>query len=208
MQSLFVGVIMEIWKKSTIDENYEVSSLGRVRSVERVVEVTGHWGGKYRRRYGGKLLSPAVGRAGYQQIIGTKKKFYHVHRLVAKEFVPGFAENLVVNHKNGIRADNRPENLEWITHSENLRHGYRVLGSKPSALGVFGGRHPKSRSVVATCIETGERKYYECISDASREGFSGSSISGCARGRLKSHSGYYWDYVDASTQKAIYEDKA
>lgn len=48
-----------------------------------------------------------------------------VHRLVAKHFVPGFEPGLEVNHKNGIKTDNRAINLEWVTHQENVAHANR-----------------------------------------------------------------------------------
>jgi hypothetical protein len=50
-----------------------------------------------------------------------------VHRLVAEAF-HGAADGRVVNHRNGDRRDNRPDNLEWVTQRENVRHGTRVLG--------------------------------------------------------------------------------
>ena len=59
-----------------------------------------------------------------------------VHRLVALAFVPGWREGLEVNHKNGDKTDNRADNLEWVTHSENHRHSRDVLlkDVKPVAL--------------------------------------------------------------------------
>jgi len=57
-----------------------------------------------------------------------------IHRLVAQAFIPNPENKRTVNHKNGIRDDNRLCNLEWTTHSENNIHSFKVLGriqSKP-----------------------------------------------------------------------------
>jgi hypothetical protein len=66
--------------------------------------------------------------AGYLRI-KIDKKLNYVHRLVAKKFIPNPDSKPFVNHINGIRNDNRVENLEWVTHSENLKHGWGILKS-------------------------------------------------------------------------------
>lgn len=115
---------MEKWKPvSGWKGLYEVSNMGRVRSLPRQ--------GKYR-MYGGKVLIPVM-KNGYHAISLNKNRRGHVeyvHRLVLKAFVgePPSAR-YCTNHKNGIRIDNRPENLEWVTYAENSRHSYEVLGN-------------------------------------------------------------------------------
>lgn len=57
------------------------------------------------------------------------KKYIQVHRIVAMTFHGVPEDGLMVNHKNGVRSDNRPQNLEWVTASENMIHSKRVLGN-------------------------------------------------------------------------------
>ena len=76
------------------------------------------------------LLHPHISKDGYARISLTfpeqGRKSFLVHRLVAETFLDG--TQLEVNHRNGIRWDNRAENLEFVSHSDNVKHSYNVLG--------------------------------------------------------------------------------
>lgn len=75
-----------------------------------------------------KILKGSYTRAGYHYIrlsINNKKYRFYTHRKVAELFVPGYQENFIVNHKNGNKADNRAENLEWISQSDNVAHAHK-----------------------------------------------------------------------------------
>jgi len=67
---------------------------------------------------------------GYERVTINYKQ-YAVHRLVALQHIPNPENKEHVNHKNGIKWDNRVENLEWVTRSENTIHAYRVLKVRP-----------------------------------------------------------------------------
>lgn len=82
--------------------------------------------GEVRRVYLGRTpyaASTQITRHGYKSVRAFGKTMME-HRLVAKTFLPNPENKPCVNHKNGIKTDNRVENLEWCTHSENTRHAY------------------------------------------------------------------------------------
>jgi hypothetical protein len=92
-----------------------------------------------RNAHTGLVLRPRKLRYGYLEVkLSYKglKKHRKIHSLVATAFVEGWREGLQVNHKNGIKIDNRAENLEWVTASENNQHARDVLllDVKPVAL--------------------------------------------------------------------------
>lgn len=109
---------VEIWKQCEENAFYEVSSLGNVRSIAR----PDSHGGIIRRV---KQISPSPDKDGYSRFsmnVNGAHKIRKIHRLVAKAFIPNPENKPQVNHKNFNKADNRIENLEWATSSENNTH--------------------------------------------------------------------------------------
>lgn len=106
---------------------YEVSDLGNVRSLDRTVNRGGH-----QMRRSGKQLNPQESTGGYYQV-SLAGQLFCVHRLVAVAFIRG-DRSLEANHKNGEKADNRAVNLEWLSHSENMKHAHRDLPRKLSSM--------------------------------------------------------------------------
>lgn len=73
----------------------------------------------------GRFLKQSLDHGGYPKVCLRKnntKKNYSIHRLVAEAFIPNTNKFLQVNHKNGIKTDNRVENLEWCTAKQNINH--------------------------------------------------------------------------------------
>lgn len=95
------------------DYPYKVSNMGNVYS--------------YRLNRNMKLQDSTWGYYRVSLVKNGKKQCVCVHKLVAEAFIPNPENKEQVNHKNGDRKDNRVENLEWVTRSENVLHRYRVL---------------------------------------------------------------------------------
>lgn len=105
---------IEIWKPVTDFPNTEVSNLGRVRSLFRG---------------GCKIRSLIKHENGYLTVglqRGRIKKRARVHILVANAFVGPNPAKLDVNHKDGDKTNNRADNLEYVTRSENLKHAFKM----------------------------------------------------------------------------------
>jgi NTP pyrophosphatase (non-canonical NTP hydrolase) len=115
---------------------YEVSSLGRIRSVAR--DVRSKMSKTGTRRTNGRILKTnSISNAGYysaKMSIEGKKVYWDLHRLVLQSFRPCSDNRNEVNHKNGNKLDNRIENLEWITRGDNVRHVY-ASGNKVTKKG-------------------------------------------------------------------------
>ena len=141
----------EVWKEIPGFENkYEVSSMGRVRSLPRHTSVKNFKGNSYTIAKKGFILTPQKDGCGYVHVRLVKDRrytLYKVHQLVGAAFL-GYdrknTENLVIDHLNGIKHDNRVENLEVVTRKENSQ---RFWNSEKSEETKKNMRKPHSKRI-------------------------------------------------------------
>lgn len=106
---------------------YQVSNLGRVRSLDRIDSRGFH--------HRGRILTTGIDRTGYPNIHLSKKsnsRTVRVHRLVALTFIPNPDNKPQVNHKDEKRDNNNVDNLEWVTAKENINYGSRTTRTSKS----------------------------------------------------------------------------
>ena len=135
------------------------------------------------------LLTRSKHSLGYEQVylsyfaIGSKGNWFKLHRLVASQFIPNPLGLTDVNHKNGIKDDNRVENLEWMSHRDNILHSYRVLGRKDD-----------KSSIMKTIYCSNGKIYLSAIEAAKDTGAYTSNISMCCNGKLKKTKGLIFSF--------------
>lgn len=165
---------MEVWKNIKDFEGlYQVSNLGNIKRITT-----------------NKVLNPSISNRGWLYLSlskDNKYKNHRVHRIVAQTFIPNPKDKATVNHINGIKTDNRVENLEWNTIGENVRHA------------IKNGLQIKTKKV--RCVETGI--IYNSINEASAlSNITRSGINMCCKkyiykGNLhKTSGGFHWEFVN------------
>lgn len=164
---------MELWASVIGWPNYMVSNLGRIQSN------FSHHGRK------GRILSPFPDSQGYLLVglwLNRKRNNRLVHRLVAAAFLG--PSNLEVNHKNGIKIDNRLENLEYCTRSENAIHAVRSgLMKHRGYPGSLNGRAKLTEADVIFIRRSEESN----VALAKKLGVSDCAISWARSGRTWAH---------------------
>jgi hypothetical protein len=183
----------EIWKPIEGYEGlYEVSNLGRVRSLDQVKTKPHPRNTSMTMTYKqkGKILKRKINTSGYLYVDLWKDKRPHtivVHRLVAMAFIPNPDNLPEVNHIDEDKTNPVVTNLEWVTKSENMRHG--TCGQR------MGRKHWKS--VVQMDMDGNVIKVWECAQHAHEElGISHTQIIAVCRGKCGSAGGFKWKYKE------------
>lgn len=159
-----------------------------IAGYEGIYQVSNHGRVKTRK----KIKTPQKNNRGYMTIMLYKNdggRHFLIHRLVAQAFIPNPENKATVNHKDGVRSNNKLDNLEWATYNENNLHMYK--NGRKSAL-----------ANPIQCIETG--KTYDSSYEASRDtGISQSSINRCANGTYKQTKGTHWVLLNKRKENII-----
>ena len=176
-------------------EDYTIDETGNVFSIRK-----------------NKYLKQTINRNGYCKVTLQKDKYrkmFSVHRLVAQAYLKNYSNTLQVNHINGIKTDNRVENLEMVTAKENMQKAveiglfdkckeiqrknaiknnlgkYHILASESAKKRV--AKYDKNNNLI---------QVYNSITEASRKNnINITSISYSANGKRKTGGGYIWHFV-------------
>lgn len=175
----------EVWKDIPNYEGlYQVSNLGRVRSLDRVVFCENG----QMQQHKGRILYLGAQDKGYYSVHlckNRKVKSFRVNRLVWITFNGLIPEGMEVNHINEVKSDNRLCNLNLMSRKENVNWG---TGAKRSA-------YTRSKTVLQYDLNGNLVKEYPSIIGVERElGFNRGNICNCCNGRIKYAYGYIWRY--------------
>ena len=191
----------EIWKPIKDYEGlYEVSNLGRVKSLERKVA---HPIVK-EKTIKEKLLKYNTDKNGYLYVTlykDGKSKSLKIHRLVAIAFISNPDNKPDIDHINTNKADNRVDNLRWVTKEENMNN---PLTKEKQKINTSGERHYKYGKRGSECKDSirvvqltlnGELvKIWDSIRMVNDYGFQDGSACRCCKGKFKQHKGFKWMY--------------
>lgn len=155
----------EIWKPVVgFEARYEVSNMGRIRSLPHETLIEREKGKPYILKKKGVYVIPQPRRHGYMSVWlygnggnnGRAGKQYSVHRIVAEAFIPNPNNYTEVNHINEDKTDNRACNLEWCNHIQNSNHGTR--GERIGAWHRENNRRRREEAAANFCLADGGEK--------------------------------------------------
>lgn len=174
-------MINEIWKNIEDNDNYMISNLGRVKSMERTVSF-----GWSKRTIKSRILKPKDNGNGYK-LVRIGNKYLYIHRLTATHFIPNPDNLQEIDHINGNKTDNRVENLRWVTHKDNMNNP--ITKHKMNSC--------KKKPVLQYTINNELINKWDSISDVEKKlNIDNSTIIRCCKGKQKTAGGYKWQYAE------------
>lgn len=187
---------MEIWKNiEGYEGRYQISSHGRVKSLERIAN---HIGGS--RKVCERIMkSTRAGSKGKYRGVHLYKNRqpaqFLIHRLVARAFIPNPNNKSEVNHIDGNPSNNHVSNLEWCSPAENNQHAYKMGLKSPPNKDRLGAHNHSSKAVLQCSLQGDVIREFGGTREAHRiTGIHFSSINQCARGIRKTAGGFIWKY--------------
>lgn len=180
----------EIWKDIPNYEGiYQVSNLGRIRSLDRYYKIRNSSGTIHYNFCKGKILKISKDINGYLHITLYKdanRKIFRVHQLVALCFIENPENKPQVNHIDGNKENNRADNLEYCTIRENHLHAYRT------------GLHvARKRKCIQKDLSGNIIKIWDSFKQIREElGYDDSAIIRCCKKKQKTSYHYIWEYAE------------
>lgn len=172
--------MIEEWKDIRgYEGSYQVSNLGRVRSLSRKTKAG------FRK---GMILVLMIDKFGYS-LVNLSRKSYKVHRLVAETFIDNPQGLKCVNHKDENKTNNCVDNLEWCSYEYNNNYGSRNMRISQNS--------SRKKRIVQFDLNGNAIREWESILSASKfYGVGRTCICACCNGRQKTSAGYIWGYAN------------
>lgn len=192
---------IEEWKPVIgYEASYRVSNLGKVKSIDRTINVNGIY-----RFVKGRVLKTQLSKTGYEKVVlhsKNKAETLLVHRLVALAFIPNHNQSFEIDHIDGVKTNNKLENLEWVSRSVNIKrafnNGLKGVGANQRNFIKELGKS-SNKELVQLSIDGNYIKTWHSLTEASKSlNINPSSISMvCNQSGLHTRykaGGYKWKY--------------
>lgn len=189
----------EIWADIKGYEGYyQVSNLGNIRSLDRIITFKNGT----KQFFKGKILKQKLDKHGYLRVTLSKNNHLclkQVHRLVAIAFIPNPENKPTVNHKKGIKTDNRSTELEWATYQEQTQHAIKTglinFETRVYVNSCEQAIKKTRKPIIQYDLQGKFIAKYIGVNEAQRITHI-NNISRCLTGKKKQVGGYIWRYAE------------